>query len=190
MATQAIARSSAQPRQQSGVIALEAWRLNGLGLLRILFGIIWLIDAWFKWQPEFIGKFTDYLTGALDGQPALVQAWINFWINIVNVNPTALAYAVALGETAIAIGLILGVLSNLTYLGGTLLSLVIWSTAESFGGPYAPGSTDIGAAVIYVLVFAGLYLSSAGLYLGLDRWLTPLLGRWGRLASGSRPSSE
>lgn len=27
------------------------WRLNGIGLLRILFGIVWGIDAWFKWQP-------------------------------------------------------------------------------------------------------------------------------------------
>lgn len=190
MTTQAAALAGAQPRKQSGVIALESWRLNGLGLLRIVFGIIWLIDAWFKWQPEFIGKFTDYLTGALDGQPAAVQAWINLWINIVNVDPHALAYLVALGETAIAVGLIFGVLSNLTYLSGVLVSLVIWSTAEGFGGPYAPGSTDIGAAVIYVLVFAGLYLSSAGLYLGLDRWLTPLLRRWGGLASGSIRSSE
>jgi uncharacterized membrane protein YphA (DoxX/SURF4 family) len=190
MTTQAAALASAQPRKQFGVIALDSWRLNGLGFLRIVFGIIWLIDAWFKWQPEFIGKFADYLTGALDGQPAVVQAWINLWINIVNVNPRALAYLVALGETAIAVGLIFGVLSNLTYLGGILLSLVIWSTAEGFGGPYAPGSTDIGSAVIYVLVFAGLFLTSSGLYLGLDRQLTPLLGRWGGLASGSRRASE
>ncbi|MCL4394273.1 MAG: DoxX family membrane protein [Chloroflexi bacterium] len=190
MTTHAVALTGAPARTPSGVIAQDAWRLNGLGLLRIVFGIIWLIDAWFKWQPEFIGKFTDFLTGALDGQPAVVQAWINLWINIVNVNPRALAYLVALGETAIAVGLIFGLFSNLTYLGGILLSLVIWSTAEGFGGPYAPGSTDIGSAVIYVLVFAGLFLTSSGLYLGLDRRLTPLLGRWGGLASGSLRSNE
>ncbi len=184
MAIQTVAWANAQRHASSRAIALPSWRLNGLGVLRIVFGIIWLIDASFKWQPEFIGKFTDYLTGALDGQPAAVQAWINFWINIVNVDPRALAYVVALGETAIAVGLLLGVLSNLTYLRGTLLSLVIWSTAEGFGGPYAPGSTDIGTAIIYVLVFVGLYLTSSGLYLGLDRRLTPLLGRWSILASG------
>jgi len=33
-------------------------------------------------------------------------------------------------------------------------------------------------------VFAGLFLSSAGLYYGLDRRLTPKLGRLGFLASG------
>jgi hypothetical protein len=78
-----------------------------------------------------------------------------------------------------------GVFSNLTNLFGVFLSLVIWSTAEGFGAPYHSGSTDIGAAVIYVLVFTGLFLSSAGLYLGLDRRLTPALGRLGILAAGT-----
>ncbi len=169
--------------------SLSSWRTTGIAMLRILFGLIWAIDAWFKWQPDFINKFSDYLTGALDGQPAAVQAWINFWINIVQVNPRVFAYIVALGETAVAVGLILGVLSNLTNLGGALLSLVIWSTAEGFGGPYQPGSTDIGAAVIYVLVFAGLFLVNAGLVWGLDQRLTPVLGRWGILASGPLPQS-
>jgi nitrite reductase (NO-forming) len=65
-----------------------------------------------------------------------------------------------------------------------LLSLVIWTTAEGFGGPYKAGSTDIGAAIIYVIVFVGLFLSRAGLAHGVDRWLTPRLGRWGWIASG------
>lgn len=168
---------------------LGSWRTNGIAVLRVLFGLIWAVDAWFKWQPDFINKFTDYLTGALDGQPAAVQAWINFWINVVQVNPRIFAYVVALGETAVALGLILGVMSNLTDIGGALLSLVIWSTAEGFGGPYQAGSTDIGSAIIYVLVFAGLFLANAGLVLGFDRRLTPMLGHWGILASGPLPQS-
>jgi len=43
---------------------------------------------------------------------------------------------------------------------------------------------DVGAAIIYVIVFAGLFLSQAGLAFGVDRWLTPKLGRWGWIASG------
>jgi len=163
---------------------LSPWRLSGIGILRIVFGIVWGIDAWFKWQPGFINSFTDYLHDAGKDQPAIVQSWIGFWTNIVHVDPTVFAYAVAVGETAIAVALILGVFSNLTYLVGVLLAAVIWSTAEGFGGPYQAGSTDIGAAVIYVLVFAGLFLSVAGLQVGLDRRLTPRLGRWGVLASG------
>lgn len=164
-------------------ITLAPWQAKGIGMLRILFGFVWLVDAWFKWQPDFINHFTSYLTGSLDGQPGWVQSWIHFWINVVNVDPHVFAHLVAIGETALALALILGVFSNLTYLLGVLLSVVIWTTAEGFGGPYQAGSTDIGAAIIYVLVFAGLYLSQAGMFFGLDRRLTPRVGRLGWLAS-------
>lgn len=166
------------------VPALAAWRLRGLGLLRIVFGLVWAVDAWFKWQPEFINGLHAYLTEPLEGQPPAVQNWINFWMTTVHIDPTAFAYFIAIAETAVALGLIFGVFSNLTNIGGILLSLAIWSTAEGFGGPYTAGSTDIGAAIIYVLVFAGLFLANAGLYLGLDRYLALRLGRWSFLASG------
>jgi len=164
---------------------MAQWRLNGIGLLRILFGIVWGIDAWFKWQPDFVNNFTTYLTGAQDGQPWPIHHWIVFWTNTVGIDPTFFAYATAVGETAIAIALIVGAFSNLTAVVGVLLSVVIWTTAEGFGGPYTAGSTDIGAAIIYPLAFAGLFLSSAGLYYGVDRKLTAALGRFGYLASGS-----
>ncbi len=173
----------------SNTFTLNSWRAKGIGVLRIIFGLVWLVDAWFKWQPGFINQFSDYLTGALEGQPAAVQAWINFWINIVNVDPHVFAHVVAISETAIALGLIFGAFSNLTNIGGALLALVIWSSAEGFGGPYVPGSADIGSAVIYVLVFAGLFLANAGVVWGLDAWLTPALGRLGFLGSGSLPKS-
>ncbi len=160
---------------------------KSVGVIRILFGVVWLIDAQFKWRPSFLNAFTSYLTGALDGQSALVQGWIHLWIDVVNVNPLVFAYVVAFAETALAIALILGVFSNLAFFGGVLLSFVIWSTAEGFGGPYVAGSTDIGTAVIYIFVFALLFLTRAGLWLGLDRRLGERLGPFAFLASG-RPS--
>ena len=162
------------------------WRLTGLGVVRVAFGVVWAIDAWFKWQPDFVNNFASYLTGAQQApdQPGWVQGWIGFWVNVVHVEPHHFAIGVAVVETLIAAALIFGVLTNLTYLGGILISLVIWTTAESFGGPYTAGSTDIGAAIMYVVIFVALFLSSAGLYLGLDRWLTPRLGRFGLLAAG------
>ena len=155
-----------------------------IGIVRILFGVVWLIDAQFKWRPSFIQDFASFLTGALDNQPALVKSWIHLWINVVNVNPVAFAYFVAIAETALAFALILGLLSNLAYIGGALLAFVIWSTAEGFGGPYVAGSTDIGAAVIYIFVFALLWQTRAGLYLGLDRRLGKRLGSLAFVASG------
>ena len=160
------------------------WRRKGFGVLRVLFGLVWAIDAFFKWQPAFHNSLDSYLQEGAEGQPAAVQAWIHFWINVVGVNPHFYGTLIALAETAIAIALLFGVLTNLTYLGGLLLSLGIWSTAEGFGGPYQPGTVDIGAAIIYVLVFVALFLSAAGFYFGLDRYLTPRLGRWGIVAAG------
>ena len=62
------------------------------------------------------------------------------------------------------------------------MSLVIWSTAEGFGGPYAPGSTDIGAAIIYLVVFLALWLGKCWRYYSLDKLLYEKLrfriGRW------------
>lgn len=151
------------------------------------FGLVWAFDAWFKWQPDFINNFVGYLTDAQQqtGQSPPVQHWIGFWINTVNVNPQVFAHLVAVAETAVALGLLLGFLSNLTYAVGSLLCIVIWSTAESFGGPYQAGSTDVGAAIIYVLVFAALFLGRAGMHFGVDRLLATRLrrGRW--LMSGS-----
>ena len=169
---------------------LAAWRWKGIGILRIVFGIVWAVDAWFKWQPDFINNFSSYLTGTLDGQPPFVKGWITFWIQVIKVDPHVFAHLVAIGETAVAIGLLVGLLSNLTNIVGLLLSIVIWTTAEGFGGPYTSGSTDIGAAIIYVLVFAGLFLANAGLFYGVDAWLSSKLGRWGWIASGTQSETQ
>jgi thiosulfate dehydrogenase [quinone] large subunit len=167
-----------------GPSVVESWRGHAIGTWRIVFGLVWAIDATFKWQPAFQKDFVSYLTGALDGQSALVKEWIGFWIDIVKVDPHVFALMVTGAETALAVGLILGVFSNIVDLGGVMLAFVIWSSAEGFGGPYKAGSTDIGASIIYVLMFVGLFLSQSGLHLGLDRRLTPMLGRWGWLGSG------
>ena len=159
-------------------------RSLAIAFTRIAFGLVWAIDAYFKWQPAFANNFVSYLQETYDGQPAVIQAWLNFWINFVSINPHLFARIVALGETGIAIGLILGLFSNLAYTAGALLSLVIWAVPEGFGGPYTAGATDIGAGIIYVFVFLGLFLLSAGEYYGLDQILRDKLGKWGFLSSG------
>ena len=144
---------------------------RSFAVLRIVFGFVWLIDAFFKWNPAFINNLTSYLAEGAQGQPSLVQAWIQLWIQGVNVNPHLFALAVALAETAIAFGLIFGFLSKAAMTGGMLMALVIWTTAEGFGGPYQPGSTDIGAAIIYFIVFVALWLGKSWRAYSIDRLL-------------------
>lgn len=143
-----------------------------LAFWRIGFGVIWLVDAWLKWQPSFVNGFVSYLSGSISGsQPAWVDAWIRFWVQTVKVDPKLFAYLVALGETVIALALLLGVGIRLFAVLGSALSLIIWSTGEAFGGPYTTGATDIGAAIIYVGGFALLALTQSGYAFGLDGWL-------------------
>jgi uncharacterized membrane protein YphA (DoxX/SURF4 family) len=155
-----------------------------IAFTRIAFGLVWAIDAYFKWQPAFADNFVSYLQETYDGQPAIIQAWLNAWIKLVSINPHLFARIVALGETGIAIGLLLGLFSNLAYAGGALLSIVIWAVPEGFGGPYTPGATDVGTGIIYVFGFLGLFLLAAGQYYGLDKIVRAKLGRWKFLSSG------
>lgn len=155
---------------------------RSFAVLRIIFGFVWLIDAYFKWNSAFSNNFTSYLTDVVPGQPALVQSWINLWIKAASVNPHLFAVAVATTETAIALGLLLGFLTKIALAGGIALALIIWSTAEGFGGPYAPGATDIGAAIIYVIVFVALWLGKSWRYYSLDSllylWHRFFIGQW------------
>lgn len=140
-----------------------------LAFWRIGFGLIWLVDAWLKWQPSFVYRFVSYLSGNIAGsQPAWVNAWIRFWIETVRVDPKLFAYLVALGETVIALAFLLGVGIRLFAVLGGVLSMIIWSTGEAFGQLYMTGATDIGAAIIYVGGFALLALTQSGYAYGLD----------------------
>ena len=180
--TSPLRRTSASSRRS---IPLN-WRQRGIGVLRISFGFVLVVAATLKWQPQFQNTFVAQVSAAKDGQPALVQGWISFWAHLVGVNPLLFARIEATTETALAVFVIFGILSNLTSIMGILLSLGIWSIPEGFGGPYIPGhSTDIGTAFPYAILFAVLLCISAGRYYGLDQKLTPRLGRLGFLASGS-----
>jgi uncharacterized membrane protein YphA (DoxX/SURF4 family) len=155
---------------------------KSFALLRIAFGCIWAVDAYFKWQPAFLDNFTNYIAEGAQGQSVYVQDWINLWVHGCSVDPHSFGIIVALSETAIAIGLLFGLFTKIAMSGGIAMALVIWSTAEGFGGPYVAGSTDVGAAIIYVIVFLALWLGKCWRYYSLDSRLREkvpyLLGRW------------
>ncbi len=185
-----IDNSTTKPLQQTTISSRRLipmnWRERGVGIARIIFGLVYVVAATLKWQPQFQNTFVQQISAVSDGQPAPIQSWISFWTHLVSINPLLFARIEATTETAIAVFLIFGIFSNLTYIVGIFLSLGIWSTAEGFGGPYIPGhSTDIGTAFPYAILFAVLLFLSAGRYYGVDQWLTSKLGRLGFLASGS-----
>ncbi len=159
-------------------------RQRWLGILRIIFGVVWAVAASLKWQPAFIKGFADIVQGAMDGQPQPVKLWIAFWLSIIHINPSLFAYTIAITETVLALCFILGAFTNLACVAGILLSLGVWTVAEGFGGPYIPGQTvDVGTALPYAILCGVLLCVSAGQYYGLDRLLARRLGRFSFLAS-------
>lgn len=174
--------------QESNSSSFGRWRLRVTVALRITFGLVWAIDAWFKAQPAFVQNFIGYLVQARASRSAALVSWLTFWLHIVKLNPPLFAYTVVAGESCIALCLLLGACFNLTCFAGVAVSILICWTAQGFGSPYGPGSADIGVLMIYVLIFVGLFLGNAGSICGVDEWLGKLLGRWSFLASGSAQS--
>jgi len=70
----------------------------------------------------------------------------------------------------------------ITYSVGMVYGFFVWSVAEGFGGPYRPGTTtDVGAAIIYSLLFGALLLFDAGRY-SVDRWIEKRHVAWRKVA--------
>lgn len=168
----------------------DSGRRRAVATVRIVFGLIWAVDAVLKWLPAFAqSSFIGSLQGARLGQPHVIAAWITMWLNVLQSDPWLFAHILAVVESLLAVCLLLGAFTNLVCLVGALLTLGIWTTAEGFGGPYVAGGTNIGAGLIYVLVFAVLAVSAAGSWWGADAWLRPRLGRLRWLCSPVRRST-
>jgi hypothetical protein len=62
--------------------------------------------------------------------------------------------------------------------------LLVWAVGEGFGGPYVSGSTDVGAGIIYTVLFLTLFAFSPPARderLSLDRLLAARHAGWRRL---------
>jgi len=141
---------------------------KGFALLRIVFGGVWAIDAYFKWLPGFRNGLVAMIASMISGQPTWIQSWIHLWLRIVSINPSLFAVLIAVIETIIALSLIFGLFTRPILIGSIIFSVLIWSIAEGFGGPYIAGSTDIGCAIIYAFVGMALLLGQSWKAYSLD----------------------
>jgi nitrite reductase (NO-forming) len=155
--------------------------------MRILLGLAWTANAALKWFPAFGAGFVSMLTGASQDQPAFLKGWLGIVTAIASDGrATFLAFGSAAIETYLALALLTGFARKMTYTVGAIYTALIWATAEGFGGPYVPGSsTDVGAAIIYTLLFLTLLINDAGVgfsRLSLDNVIERRLPRWRRVA--------
>jgi nitrite reductase (NO-forming) len=184
-------------RPPTATVAPTASAALPTATLRILFGVAWMANAALKWFPAFGAGFLGMLTDVSQGQPAFLRPWFNFVTTVASDGRAAFlaAGSVAL-ETYLAIALLTGFARKVTYTVGAGYTALIWATAEGFGGPYIPGvSTDVGAAIVYTLLFAVFLVHDAGVgssRLSVDSILERRMPTWRRVAElgslGSRVS--
>jgi|GEM_PF-481733 len=159
--------------------------LSAVTLFRIAFGIVWLVDGGIKFlclQPSDVIKLVQ---NASQGQPAWLHPWFNFWTASLTSTPTAFLHGIGLIELSVGCALVLGFLRKSAYLCGIMLSMMIWSIVEGFGGPYGPGSTDVGAAIMYAFIFVAIIIverSSNYNKYSLDVLIERKLNGWKHLA--------
>ena len=134
----------------------ESWPAMARTALRVAFGLIWVANAAFTWTSGFAVHYVGYLHNAAQGQPAWSAWWFNAWIALVTPHADLFIWATRIIETALALALVLGFARKTVYVLGALFSLLVWSTAEGFGGPYVVGATNMGSGIVYVLVFIAL----------------------------------
>jgi thiosulfate dehydrogenase (quinone) large subunit len=125
-------------------------------VVRILFGLIWAIDAFMKWLPGYRHTYIDSLKSAAQGQPSWLHGWFHFWINLQSSAPTLFATLTGLTETTLAVVLVFGLARRVGYSLGVVYMLMVWSVGEGFGGPYVAGSTDVGTGIVYTMLFLTL----------------------------------
>jgi uncharacterized membrane protein YphA (DoxX/SURF4 family) len=159
-----------------------ARRLTGLAILRMAFGLIWAVDASLKWQPAFQMNFQQMLSDVAKGQPGFLAWWFSLWQFVVSGRAPVFGILTASTETYLALAVLTGFARKITYSVGILYGFFVWSVAEGFGGPYRPGTTtDVGAAIIYSLLFGALLLFDAGRY-SVDRWIERRHVAWRKVA--------
>ncbi|KND30923.1 membrane protein [Streptomyces acidiscabies] len=124
-----------------------------LGVTFVYAGLDKLTDSAFM-KDSGAGSLGDTMRAVRDSSaiPALVDLALK--------SPVGFGYAIALGELAVGIGALLGLLTRLAALGGLLISLSLWLTVSWASDPYYYGN-DLPYMFCWVpLVLAGASVMS------------------------------
>jgi cytochrome oxidase Cu insertion factor (SCO1/SenC/PrrC family) len=147
-------------------------------LLRIGFGIIWILDGLLQAQPAMAaGLPSQVIKPTAASSPDWVQHLVNWAGTSWSYHPVqagAAAVWIQVGIGAWLIAAPSGWFSRLAGLASVGWGLVVWVFGEAFGGIFAPGLTFLFGAPGAVLFYcaAGLLIA-----LPLARWHSPHLGR-------------
>ncbi len=154
--------------------AEPSWRM----LLRVGFGLLWILDGLLQAQPSMVVGLPSQVTQpSADSSPAWVQQLVNWAGTSWSYHPVQAAAAAVWIQAGIGCWLLAarrGWWSRLAGLASLAWGLVVWVFGESFGGIFAPALTWLfgapGAAIFYCA--AGGLIALPSRY-----WRAPWLGR-------------
>lgn len=126
--------------------------------LRIFLGVTFVYAGLDKLTSDTF--FTDSAPGSLVNilNGVKTSAAVPALIDLALKNPHAFGYAIALGEVAVGLGTLLGLLTRLAALGGALISLSLWLTVSWATHPYYYGND-----LVYLMAWLPLVLAGAPL---------------------------
>jgi cytochrome oxidase Cu insertion factor (SCO1/SenC/PrrC family) len=150
----------------------------GRQLLRVGFGLLWVVDGILQAQPKMaVGLPSQVIEPIAASSPRWVQHLVNWAGTAWSYHPMQAGASAVWIELGIGIWMLVaarGAWSRLAGLAGAGWGLVVWVFGESFGGIFAPGLTWLFGAPGAVLLY-----SAAGALIALPEraWRTPRLGR-------------
>ena len=152
--TPAAAGAGAAAGTPGPVLAEPAWRR----LLRIGFGLIWVLDGILQAQPKMaIGLPSQVIEPIAASSPSWVQRLVNVGGTTWSYHPMQAGASAVWIQVGIGLWLIVaarGPLSRLAGLASAGWGLVVWVFGEAFGGIFAPGLTWMFGAPGAVLIYA------------------------------------
>lgn len=126
-------------------------------VLRMVFGSIWMVDGLLRFLPGTYSQLSYWTVVMIeDSQPPWLMGWFSFWTGVIGGNTAFWWYGFGLMEFALGYCLLTGFLRRPAYLLGLAISIFLWTVPQGFGGPYGPGSTDMGTGILYAVVFLAL----------------------------------
>ncbi len=152
-----------RPRTSFGPAAGElAAEPRGRQILRIGFGVLWILDGLLQAQPAMpLGLATNVTQPAADGSPGWVHGLVDFAAKGWTYHPVSAAAAAVWIQVGIGIWLLTAARGRWSRLGGLASvgwGLAVWIFGEAFGGIFAPGLSWLfgapGAALLYTVAGA------------------------------------
>jgi uncharacterized membrane protein YphA (DoxX/SURF4 family) len=159
----------ANPNQSSVMKRIK--RQDAFAVLRIIFGCIWLLNAWFQASSVYINRlFLQSFSAGINGQPGWLASYTQTVIHIIQaIGAPRVAVVTVVIDGLLALSLLTGIWLRFFAWVGIVYNLFMWSTVGGLGGPYTQGATDPGTAVVYALAFLFVLITPSGRRLNLAR---------------------